>query len=80
MRGLHHYICKYIKTYYELWEEDNRGVCPCDGRTLTHARLPLQRNASNKRTVDLSSAPVERKGVESKAVKRGGERMSRGIP
>ena len=57
----------YIKTYCELWEEDNRGVCPCDGRTLTHTGLPLQRNASDKRTVDLSSAPAKRMGEGSKA-------------
>ena len=69
MKGLHHYICKYIKTYCELWEEDDWGVCPCDGRTLTHAGLPLQRDASDKRTVDPSSAPVERKVKNQKLLR-----------
>ena len=52
-----------VLTYRELWEEDDWGVCHCDGRTLAHTGLPLQRNASDKRTVDLSSAPVEMKTI-----------------
>ena len=57
-----------IKTYSELWEEDDWGVCSCDGRTLVHAGLPHLRDAPDTRTVDLSSTPVEMKDEESRTV------------
>ena len=59
-----------LLTYRELWEEDDRGVCSCDGWTLVHAGLPHLRDASDTRTVDLSSAPVEMKSEESTTVEK----------
>ena len=75
----HAYSCSSMSllTYRELWEEDDRGGCSCDGRTLVHTGLPHLRNTSNTRTVDLSSAPAERKDEESAI--RGGRRMTGGI-
>ena len=62
-----HYTIRHgvmsVLTHHELWEEDDRGVCHCDGRTLAHTGLPLQRDPSDRRTVDLSSAPVEMKTI-----------------
>ena len=57
-------------TYRELWEEDDRGGCSCDGRTLVHAGLPHLRNTSDTRTVDLLSTPVEMRSEESTTVEK----------
>ena len=62
------HVHQCIKTYHELWEEDDRGVCSCDGRTLVHIGLPHLRNTSDIKTVDLSSTPVEMKDEESRTV------------
>ena len=59
-----------LLTYHELWEEDDRGGCSCDGRTLVHAGLPHLRNTSDTRTVDLSSTPVEMRSEESTTVEK----------
>ena len=59
------HVHQCIKTYRELWEEDDRGVSSCDGWTLVHIGLPHLRNTSDIRTVDLSSTPAERKDEES---------------
>ena len=65
-----------LLTYRELFEEDDRRVCSYDGRTLVHTGLPHLRNASDKRTVDLSSTPVERKDEEFVACRTGVHRVS----
>ena len=58
------------KMYRELWEEDDQGVCSCDGRTLVHIGLPHLRDAPDTRTVDLSSTAVEMKSKESRTVEK----------
>ena len=59
-----------LLTYRELWEEDDWGLCSCDGWTLVYTGLPHLRDASDTRTVDLSSTPMERKDEESTTVEK----------
>ena len=74
-----YFVNQCIKTYRELWEEDDWGGCSCNCRTLVHIGLPHLRDASDTRTVDMSSTPVEMKDEESRTVERGRGRMSGGV-